>query len=320
MILGEWARWLNGGFIAASTLLFCIACLSVVFLLGQSSFKRSTASFRETFLWGFIVFPWFAASAISVLVMFPGFDDLKPLWLLNLTHWHHTEVFDTGSWHSVPLAVAALLSLWLVFRALRGITKHINSLALFNHWRLEQWRDEGQPDHLATAFPATAFTYGLLTPRVFISHSLKAQLTTAEQQVVARHEQRHVNRRDPLKKFLFSCFAAAFPRSVAAQLKAEFSLSLEQGADAWAAQTAEDRALVAKTLLKVYRLSRANPPGAYCAFSGSDLTDRVHYLMTPASNRPFHFALAMLLFFALFALSLLGVDSYHHSFEQLFRH
>ena len=315
MILGEWARWLNGSFIAASTLLFFIACLSVVFLLSHSSFKRSTTSFRETFLWVFIAFPWFAASTISVLVMSPSFDDLKPLWLLNLTHWHHAEVFDFSSWHSVPLTVAAVFSLWLLVRTLRVITKHINSLALF-----DQWRDEGQQDDVATAFPATAFTYGLLTPRVFISQGLKEQLTEVEQQVVARHEQRHVNRRDPLKKFLFSCFAAAYPQWIGSQLKAEFSLSLEQSADAWAAQTGGDRALVAKTLLKVYRLTRDKPPGAYCAFSGSDLTDRVHYLMTPASNRPFHFALAILLFSALFALSLLGVDSYHHSFEQLFRH
>ena len=319
MILGEWARWLNGGFIAASTLLFCIACLSVVFLLSQSSLKRSTASFRESFLWVLVAFPWLAASAISVLVMSPSFADLKPLWLLNLTHWHHAEVFDFSSWHSVPLGVAAVLSLWLVLRALRSLIQHINSLALFDYWRLDQWCDEGQQD-VATHFPATAFIYGLLTPRVFISHGLKAQLTEAEHQVVACHEQRHVNRRDPLKKFLFSCLAAAFPKWVGRQLKAEFSLSLEQGADAWAAQACGDRAQVAKTLLKVYRLTREKSPSAYCAFSGSDLTDRVHYLMTPASNRRSHFALAILLFSALFALSLLGVDSYHHSFEQLFRH
>lgn len=315
MILGEWARWLNGGFIAASTLLFCIACLSVVFLLSQSSLKRCTASFREAFLWVFIAFPWFAALAISVLVMSPSFADVKPSWLLNFTHWHHAEVFDFSSWHSVPLTVAAVFSLWLLVRTLRVITKHINSLALF-----DQWRDEAQQDDVAATFPATAFTYGLLMPRVFISQGLRAQLTQAEQHVVTSHEQCHVNRRDPLKKLLFSCFAAAFPQWVGSQLKAEFSLSLEQGADAWAVKTGGDRALVAKTLLKVYRLTREKPASGYCAFSSSDLKDRVHYLMTPASNRRSHFALAILLFSALFALSLLAVDSYHHSFEQLFRH
>lgn len=273
------------------------------------------ASFRELFIWTVVTFPWFAALAVSVLVMSSSLDSYKPSWLLDLTHWHHVEVFDLGSWHSVPLAVVAILLLYLVFKALSSISKHVKSLALFDQWFCEE-----QHDDVAALLPAPAFTYGLLRPRIFISRCLRDQLTRAEYQVVLRHEQRHLIHRDPLKKFLFSCFAAAFPRRVAIQLRAQFSLSLEQGADAWAAQACGDRALVAKTLLKVYRLTRRTSTAGYCAFAGSDLAERVHYLMTPANTRQYHFVVAIVLFFGLFALSLLGVDSYHHSFEQLFRH
>lgn len=67
----------------------------------------------------------------------------------------------------------------------------------------------------ATTSPhAFAFTYGLLRPRVVLSSGLQRALTEPETRAVFLHEQAHVRRRDPLRRFipgLISAFFFYFP-------------------------------------------------------------------------------------------------------------
>ncbi|AKH68779.1 BlaR1 peptidase M56 [Spongiibacter sp. IMCC21906] len=315
MILGELARSLNGGFIAVSTLLFCVSVLSVAYLPVAPSLRRSSARCREHVLWALLLFPWLAAMLVSYLVLSPSLAPYKPDWMSALTHWHHAELFDTRSWHVLPLAVFAVVLVLALIRTGLALIRHRRSM----RWFLQCLEVNALRAELDSQWPS-AFTYGFLRPRIFVSAALKKALSPEEYSAVLHHEQAHLKRYDPLKKFCFACLSHFFPSTVAQRLRAEYALSLEQSADMKAVASGNENALIAKTLLKVYRLNRSTLPSYCCAFAETSLEARVRYLMAPRPDPTVHYVAAALLFAGMLALSLFGVDSYHHSFERFFDH
>ena len=77
----------------------------------------------------------------------------------------------------------------------------------------------------------TAFTGGLIKPSCFISTELFKQLNEDEIAIIVQHEKAHIHYADPLKKWLFSFFAAYFVTQIKHRLIAMMSLAMEQDAD-----------------------------------------------------------------------------------------
>lgn len=222
-------------------------------------------------------------------------------------HWHHSFRFSWQSWHGLSLVLSVLLSLYLIAKAFIALKNYQQQDHKRRALSLLTLNQNGHFQHTQ----AMAFTSGLLQPKVYISTGLAQQLTTQELAMVTLHEQAHVNRYDPLKKWLFLMAASFFPRTVAYQFLNTLELAMEYGADHTVAKQF-DALDFAETLLKVARLM--NSPAA-------QVQQRLHYLID-AKAVGFFTPLALLLL--QFTLPLLAVfftmDYLHHFFDQWLWH
>jgi Zn-dependent protease with chaperone function len=91
---------------------------------------------------------------------------------------------------------------------------------------------------------ALSFTYGLLAPRVALSHSLVRSLPADELTAVLEHEAYHVHNLDPLKIMLARAMAMAFFYLPAlGPLRDRYALGRELVADRWALRSCSRRSL-----------------------------------------------------------------------------
>jgi beta-lactamase regulating signal transducer with metallopeptidase domain len=142
---------------------------------------------------------------------------------------------------------------------------------------------------------------------------------------VQEHEQAHVDRRDTLKKLVFSFLSSFLPSRVAQPMRQAMSLCMEQCADECAVSQGRNRADVAMTLIKVTKLMRSQGAAVdvaplQSAFGDSEVYARVAYLLRskPACSAPT--VLMIALFSSIALLCLFSVDRLHHVIETLFTH
>lgn len=129
----------------------------------------------------------------------------------------------------------------------------------------------------------TAFTYGLLRPRIYISTGLVSTLTRGELKGVLLHELHHKKRLDPLRFFLFTFIKDLFFYIPAASHLIAGLLALkEKEADDFAAGRMKEPFTLAGALVKVARLKTPAQP----AFaSGADAASRARRLVEGKEHR-----------------------------------
>ena len=98
----------------------------------------------------------------------------------------------------------------------------------------------------------TAFTYGLIFPKIYVSSGLLKRLSRDEVHAVILHEMHHKKNRDPLRFFLFSILKDAFfYLPIGDYVKARLTYSRERAADDRAVHSTNDPYVLAGALLKV---------------------------------------------------------------------
>ncbi|MBL4868769.1 MAG: M56 family metallopeptidase [Pseudomonadales bacterium] len=163
-----------------------------------------------------------------------------------------------------------------------------------------------------------AFSLGVFKPRAVLSTGLVNRLTSQQLHIVCAHEAKHIHYRDGLYKWLL-CFMCSFhwPGVKRALLK-EHVISLEIRADQQVALNIQNPIAVAETIVTVQRLmgpTMIDEP--LCQFIGSELEQRVHYLLakTPDSALPKYSA--SLGFIGSLVLAVCGSVPLHNTIEAL---
>ena len=87
-----------------------------------------------------------------------------------------------------------------------------------------------------------------------MTSALLNEINAEEFAIIRLHEMAHIKRNDPLKKTLFHLLTTFFPASIAISFNQAMTTAMEQSADAAVANDHHDKAVIAKTLLKVRRL------------------------------------------------------------------
>ncbi|WP_162224931.1 M56 family metallopeptidase [Neptunomonas antarctica] len=163
-----------------------------------------------------------------------------------------------------------------------------------------------------------AFSLGIFRPNAVLSTGLVNNLSSQQLHIVCTHEEVHAQYRDGLYKWIlrFMC-TFHYPNVKRAVLK-EHALSLELRADQQVALSTECNVAVAEAIIKLQRLmSPIKNEGPLCQFLGSELEQRVHYLLAqvPGSSLPRHTLLLSTICFLI--LSICGSLPLHNTIEAL---
>lgn len=331
MLVENLAITLNLLSLAVLAFAISVAFITVISPFTLPRLAQFTFATRKVILWLLVAAPWWIAIACTG-IFWPGKQAVLPIaWLNELAHWHHVDIFNVTSWHAVTLLSASAYFLWSLIRAFGFHTKQSSAIA--NLIRLSDTRPQNIGGNrryylLPLTIPA-AFTTGLLSPKIYITHALKEQINEQELNIIIHHEMAHAQARDPLFKVIFATFAVFFPAPVMRELITQFTLLTEQLADSAVARE-YDSLDIAQTLINVARMqhsigamnSNTHCDGLHTSYFGNDQTSvRVQCLINPVtSSPPLAIGLAILLFaFApLFTAS--TVDSLHHFIETFFTH
>jgi beta-lactamase regulating signal transducer with metallopeptidase domain len=168
------------------------------------------------------------------------------------------------------------------------------STALLQWWRsndlLKQLRVASQPmlasdiQIIETELPL-AFSLGIFKPATVISTGLISRLSSQQLDIVRAHETIHSQYRDGLYKWVLHFMCSFHWPKIKRILLSEHAISLEIRADQQVALNIQNNIAVAETIVKVQRLmSPIKPDVVLCQFLGSELEQRVHYLLATSSG------------------------------------
>lgn len=269
---------------------------------------------RAKVIAGMAMLPWMLAMLVILLAFLPSFVTIPGLIEDHcLPHEHHPHLclvhgcwMPSGHlWGGVGLLYFSGATLWIrlvrkVFVAQRTVLTLIRVS-----------RREGGLRVLPSQRPM-AFTAGLLNPQTVISDAVLTGLSPEDLDVVLRHEEAHVERKDILWRVALEALAFAMPKTCRALLLEEFSLACEEACDRRAARGHVTPDRVAEVLLRMSRLGCVQPQGVAGA-TGSHLARRVKALLgEPYPPRP-KWMKALWLSPALLLLA----DPVHHAAESL---
>ncbi|GMR05269.1 MAG: hypothetical protein BMS9Abin24_069 [Thermodesulfobacteriota bacterium] len=134
---------------------------------------------------------------------------------------------------------------------------------------------------------ATAFTWGLLRPRIYLSTGLIKKLTRAELRAVVLHEAHHRRHRDPLRYFLAAFIKDMFfYLPIGVHLASRLRFLRERAADDSAVSRTQDPLNLAGAMVKVARLGAGALPGHREAafFKGEPVEGRIRRLVEGAEE------------------------------------
>ncbi len=283
--------------------------------------KNMAAEPRQLSLWTLACSPWLVGIISAVLVMSLSNPGTADYFNSPMVHWHHPAEFSLFSWHgyfvSLMLGLAFLKMLQLILQASRSANflRTLTSMA--------QPTKEGVL-MLGTDVPA-AFTAGLKNPRCFMTTSLVDQLSERELSMVHLHEMAHIKKYDPLRKTLFHMLTNFFPPSLARTLNVMMSTAMEQTADNSVAEQHQDKAEIARVLLKVKQLAVHNfgdgvQYSQFCHYGLENIDQRIHYLLSDYKGKSYPLYLVIALVAALSIACAIGTDSIHHAIEISLEH
>ncbi|MDX1537240.1 M56 family metallopeptidase [Arsukibacterium sp.] len=330
MLVGDLAIVLNLLSIAVLAFAISVVLLCISFRAILNRLAHFTFGLRKAILWALVSAPWWIAAG-CVAVLWPGQPDIfAATWLSGLAHWHHVDLFSFTSWHAITLFSAVAYATWSIARNVFYRRKQASAMAaLLSLSDIKPATTTAQCRYYSLALSVpTAFTAGLIRPRIFVTTALQQQVNPQQLDIIVRHEMAHVTARDPLFKTVFAAVACFYPAGTARSLITQFTLLTEQIADR-AATDAYDNLDVAQTLIDVARLQRNLNFGnksAHCdgvaSYFGNDQTSvRVQYLINPAlSTSRSAIVLALLLFSCSPLLVASTVDSLHHFIETFITH
>jgi hypothetical protein len=292
--------------------------MSIGFFLVRSRVDSFQPQTRRTLLWSIVLTPWLVGSIAASIALMSGTSFSLFPESLPMLHWHHVDVFEVFSWHG-------LLLLMVTSVYITGPGLHLlRTYNQFKKLRLLTQLGKEQSDkvyHLPSD-KIVAFTGGYLSPRCFISHGILERLSTQERMVLVEHELAHVDRKDPLKKCIFQCLTANFPKSIRQELSSMMSLVIEQSADDCVTHRINDRSLIAATLLKVNRLilldnhKLSEHDSTICHYGLNHVELRISNLLnvtTTSSRFPIFSVLSIVIVTGLFFA--VSADLLHHLIE-----
>jgi beta-lactamase regulating signal transducer with metallopeptidase domain len=172
---------------------------------------------------------------------------------------------------------------------------------------------------------AAAFTAGISEPNCYITSALLDGISSEEFAIIHLHEMAHIKQNDPLKKTLFHLLTTFFPASIANSFNQVMTTAMEQSADAAVANDHHDKAVIAKTLLKVRQLVVQDFTDQFrvpqiCHYGLDNIDQRIRYLLTDQKGEEVPI-LWVLGFIGLLAISCaLGTDTIHHLIEISLHH
>jgi len=297
--------------------------LSCGLIVWQKQRLKMTATsrlkFSENTLWLFALSPWGAGMLALGVVNYSG--PAHGL-IAGVIHWHASHLSSLLSWHSLS---ALVFSIFLVKYLLRYSVlliadyKKINLLKQLSTKDGDVYHIESDVNH--------AFCAGVIRPHCFLSSNLKYQLSKKEYDIVLRHEQAHVDRYDPLRKWLMGMLTAFFPLTVARLIQLNMSLVCEQAADGMASNNNHDKIDVAATLVKFSKLKASKKSSTKqspitsdfsLAFDHDALRQRVLCLLDDKETK--NSTIPPIVITIIVSTSIILVDSSHHLIDSFLLH
>ncbi len=322
MIYGQWALALNILTIVVLAFIVANGFVSIVFWSVKNNIQNYTVSTRKSLLWLCVLSPWIIALTVT-LFFSPFFQSGEVfVWLTELAHWHHPDIFYFLSWHSISLIIFFGFSIYIAIGSL--------VLAYKNHHQIRFLRTlatKKSENVLIIDSPIpTAFTGGLIKPSCFISSGLIELLNSDDIEIIIQHELSHLHYADPLKKWIFSFFAAYFTPNINKMLKSMMAISMEQAADSFFVKSQQQAHNVASTLVRFtklaakYSISKQYKSELLVHFCRQSIEQRVLQLLSDTQFKPFPMKVVFLGVILLAVISTTSVDSIHHAIETLFNH
>ncbi len=322
MIYGQWALVFN--LLTVGVLAFIVANIfvSITFWLVKSKLQHYAVSTRKSLLWLFVLAPWLISLCVT-LFFSPLFQNGSiSIWLTDLAHWHHPDIFYFLSWHSASLLIFIGFTFYILIQKM--------TLLYRNHYQINLLRvlgvEKSKQVYVIESSIPTAFTGGVFRPLCFISTGLIEQTSADDIEIIIQHELAHVHYLDPLKKWFFSFFCAYFASNVKQLFISMMSLSMEQAADSFYVKNQQQSHNVASTLVKFTKLAASDSVHRqynnelFVHFCRHSIEQRVLHLLNDKLFRPFPIGGVVVAIFLLALISTTSVDSLHHVIETLFAH
>lgn len=212
--------------------------------------------------------PFLAAAITVVCFALPSFLRLEP----------HSKEEELG-WLPILLAgitIAALLvRIWAACRSIRQTHRSVHAWA---NTVLAADCDEVGVPAFHTNCEGLFAVAGVVNPRLFVSHDVRALLSEEEFKCAMAHEMVHVSRRDNLAKLLVNICGVPAMNS----LRREWQQALEMTADHYAVRTRAQALDLASALVKMSRLRLHRLPELATGFAVAEtapLSARIERLL-----------------------------------------
>ena len=322
MIYGQWALAFNLLTIAVLSFIIASVFVSIVIYFVKNNIQSYTVSTRKSLLWLSVLSPWIIALFTSLL--FGSFfqSGTTFIWLTELTHWHHPDIYYFLSWHSISLIAFFGFSFTIAVRSIIVAYKNHYQIILLRNLVTKKIENVFILD---SSIP-TAFTGGLIKPSCFISSGLMEQLDSDDIKIIIQHELAHIHYADPLKKWVFSILSSYFLPNVKKVLKSMMAITMEQAADSFFVKTQQQAHNVASTLVRFTKLAakhsihEQSKSELLVHFCRQSIDQRVLELLNDNQLKPFPMKLVLLTIILLATISMTSLDSLHHAIETLFDH
>lgn len=321
MISGVPGFLLNALSITVMSAVLTIICVSLALRWNLLTLDRMTAEARLVALWWLVLAPWLTGVSATGIVMLLSSPGVSGLTESDLIHWHHPSVFTLESWHGYFVFAMVALVFVMGLRVARRLREAASLVQTLESMSIQ--RSDGVMV-LDTDVPA-AFTAGMMRPKCYMTSALIAALRPDEYAIIRFHEMVHVRRGDPSRKMLFQLLATFYPDRIAQALNSQMAISMEQSADTMVAGARNDRAGIARTLLKVRRLVMSLPHETkvgigVCHFGVDDIESRIRYLLAEYKGGPLPVIPVLVLLLIAAALCATGADAVHHAVEISMQH
>ncbi len=320
MIEGTLAIVLNTLTIIIITFVIANVAVSIVASLMTQSFLTIQVQSRKVALWLLITMPWLTSIGVALFFL-NGYLSSKAFEAeTEFAHWHHMAVFSWSTWHGATLIIALVFSCFILGKKFVQLKQHHHNLKSLTHFAKPLTDNVFEIDMPK----ASAFTAGFIHKKCYVTSGMLKEMTEAEVEVVLAHEKAHAKNNDPLKKWLFSLFAAFFIPSLATRLKLHMTLAMEQAADNAVVNDKLTPTFVAITLVRVARLNALYSPiksNELVASFGADVLDqRIYFLLGQLTLKPVNKWMTLILVIFILAASMSSIDGLHHFVEIVFSH
>jgi hypothetical protein len=249
-------------------LLYCFLSLLVVCIWrGVTLWRGASARRKANLLFALRVFPLTASALITLLFAVPSFVIFEP------------RSIDEEM--GLPLALGLGCLLLFALGSFRVVAAQKKTARVVANWlQSANPMDAGvtTPTFRADSGTPPLALVGVCSPRVVVSNTTVALLSTDELRVAVRHEVAHLRSHDNLKKLVFHC--SPFPGM--ANLESTWQEAAELAADDGAVASFRDALDLAAALIKLSRLIpvRSTPAFTMALVSGSgSVSGRVERLL-----------------------------------------